>query len=120
CEPPAAIVPEKAPLNPLGKLMLLTVSTELPVLLIVKFLCADKPTVTEPKARLPLSETMRVGARVTTAKVEKWPVTPTKRTVVGVAVLPSGSGLPAASRRVMVMLWSATGGWPEATTAKAL
>src|SRR5689334_8600327 len=41
--------------------MLLTVSVELPALEIVKVRCAEKPTPTLPKARLPLSEIIRLG-----------------------------------------------------------
>lgn len=60
-----------------------------------------------------------LGLTMTTAKLEKWPVTPAKRTVVGVSVLPSGSGLPSASRRTIVM-WVASAGWPGAAMANAL
>ena len=41
--------------------MLLMVIVELPLLVIVKVLCADDPTVTLPNARLPLSKIIRVG-----------------------------------------------------------
>src|ERR1035438_9769305 len=44
--------------------MLLMVIVEFPVLLIVNVLCADEPTITLPKARLPLREIIRVGAAV--------------------------------------------------------
>jgi len=62
--PPAAIVPLHAPLNPVGYVMLLTVSTELPLLVIVMLAVAVCPVVTFPNARFPLTPMIFVGTGI--------------------------------------------------------
>jgi hypothetical protein len=57
CDPPAMIVPfDQLPLNPVGKLMLVTVSVEFPVFEMVSVLLAVMPSGTFPNARLPCRE----------------------------------------------------------------
>src|SRR5262245_6824878 len=60
----AIVPPVQSPLNPGGRAMLLTVMTELPVVLLVRVLVVVDLTRTPPKVRLPPSEATRVGPGV--------------------------------------------------------